>query len=321
MTLDTLYLLAFLFFIYAFLGWCAEVAFHALTLGHFVNRGFLNGPYCPIYGAGALLVLLCLEPIADDGPLLFLASFVLMSLLELLTGFVLEKLFHARWWDYSKEPFHLGPYICLRFSLIWGFACVFGIRIVHPTVLFLVRLVPELLGWILLGLFAATMLADLVVTLLSVTKLARDLAFVEKVGADIHDLSDRIGQRISDSTLEADRKRQEGKEKLEEHKEKLVEARGRLEAELDERRDRIETGRTEARERLEESKAEVSERLDDLNDYALLLRAELDEKQTALRERLAQKRLGRRRLLTAFPGLRSLEHQEALEKLREALKK
>ena len=237
-----------------------------------------------------------------------------MSLLELLTGFVLEKLFHARWWDYSKEPFHLGPYICLRFSLIWGFACVFGIRIVHPTVLFLVRLVPELLGWILLGLFAATMLADLIVTLLSVTKLAHDLAFVEKVGTDIHDLSDRIGQRISDSTLEAGRKRQEGKEKL-------AEARSRLEAELDERRDQLEEGRTEARERLDAGKAEVRERLDDLGDYALLLRAELEEKQTALRERLAQKRLGRRRLLTAFPGLRSLEHQEALEKLREALKK
>ena len=102
------------FFAYAFLGWCMEVSFAALTSGRFVNRGFLNGPVCPIYGCGAVIVLFCLEPLKDHLFWLFVGSVILTSALEWLTGFVLEKIFHERWWDYSDMPFNLGGYICPR---------------------------------------------------------------------------------------------------------------------------------------------------------------------------------------------------------------
>ena len=114
-----MYYLLWFFFIYAFLGWCTEVCFVALKTGTFVNRGFLNGPVCPIYGFGALVVLTALEPLRDHLLLLFLGSMALTSLLEYLTGLLLEKLFYQRWWDYSDEPFNVGGYICLRFSLIY----------------------------------------------------------------------------------------------------------------------------------------------------------------------------------------------------------
>ena len=107
-----LYRLLWIFFIYAFLGWCTEVSYAALVTGTFVNRGFLNGPVCPIYGFGVVIVLTCLTPLAGSLPLLFLGSVVLTSALEWLTGFALEKLFHQRWWDYSDEPFNLSGYIC-----------------------------------------------------------------------------------------------------------------------------------------------------------------------------------------------------------------
>ena len=88
-----MYYLLWFFFIYAFLGWCTEVCFVALKTGTFVNRGFLNGPVCPIYGFGALVVLTALEPLRDHLLLLFLGSMALTSLLEYLTGLLLEKLF------------------------------------------------------------------------------------------------------------------------------------------------------------------------------------------------------------------------------------
>ena len=122
------------FFIYAFLGWCVEVVFHTITTGRWVNRGFLNGPVCPIYGVGMVLVLLALWPLRHNLFVLFLGSVVLTSTLELITGWVLKTLFHTTWWDYSDEPFQLGGYICLRFSLAWGVGGVFMVRIIHPVV-------------------------------------------------------------------------------------------------------------------------------------------------------------------------------------------
>ena len=103
-----MYPLLWLFFIYAFLGWCTEVSYAALKSGRFVNRGFLNGPVCPVYGFGMVIVLWVLEPLRGNLLLLFLGSVALTSLLEWLTGFALERLFHQRWWDYSQEPFNLA---------------------------------------------------------------------------------------------------------------------------------------------------------------------------------------------------------------------
>ena len=91
-----LYGLFWIFFLYAFLGWCTEVSYAALVTGTFVNRGFLNGPVCPVYGFGVVIVLNCLTPLADNLLLLFLGSVALTSALEWFTGFVLEKLFHQR---------------------------------------------------------------------------------------------------------------------------------------------------------------------------------------------------------------------------------
>ena len=119
------------FYIYGFLGWCSEVAFAAVAHGKFVNRGFLNGPVCPIYGFGMSLVLLVLLPFSDNIPLLFIGGALLTSAIELVGGWALKKFFHTTWWDYSDQPFNLGGYICLKFSILWGLCVVVVIRIVH----------------------------------------------------------------------------------------------------------------------------------------------------------------------------------------------
>lgn len=96
------YTLCWVFLIYGFLGWCCEVIFAGVNQGKFVNRGFLNGPICPIYGCGMLLVLLILWPLRHRLLLLFIGSVALCTLLEYIVGFLLEKLFHQKWWDYSN---------------------------------------------------------------------------------------------------------------------------------------------------------------------------------------------------------------------------
>ena len=147
-----LQLLAF-FYIYAFLGWCVEIAFHAVTTGHLVNRGMLAGPVCPIYGAGMIAMVLCTEPLQQSWLLTFLGAMVICTIIELLVGLVLRALFHTQWWDYSKEPFNIAGLICLRFSIYWGFGGAFLIKVVHPPIRDAVALVPPLflgdwLGWL-----------------------------------------------------------------------------------------------------------------------------------------------------------------------------
>ena len=127
----SVYQLLWYFFIYAVLGWCVEVIFCTATTGQWVNRGFLNGPLCPIYGFGMVIVLLCLIPLQGSLPLLFLGSFLLTSALELVTGFVLKKAFHTTWWDYSDQPFNLGGYVCLGFSLAWGLGGMAAVSYTH----------------------------------------------------------------------------------------------------------------------------------------------------------------------------------------------
>ena len=121
------------FLIYAFLGWCLEVTYQAVEYGVFINRGFLGGPYCPIYGVGVIVVTLALYPLRETIILLYVGSVVLTSSLEFVTGFILEKIFHQHWWDYSDDKFNVKGYICLKFSLLWGVACLVTVRIIHPA--------------------------------------------------------------------------------------------------------------------------------------------------------------------------------------------
>ena len=129
-----MYYLILYFFVYGFLGWCTEVAFAACKERKFVNRGFLNGPICPIYGIGVGIVVQFLTPYKENLVLLYIASVVMVTALEWVTGFILEKIFHNKWWDYSKMPLNLNGYVCLLFSLIWGAACVLIVDFIHPLI-------------------------------------------------------------------------------------------------------------------------------------------------------------------------------------------
>ena len=297
-----LYLTLWLFFVYAFLGWCAEVCYAALRTGKFVNRGFLNGPVCPIYGFGMAAVLWALRPLMGNTVLLFLGSVALTSLLEWLTGFLLEKLFHQRWWDYSDEPFNLGGYICLRFSLYWGLACLFVLKIVHPTVLWGVRAVPRSIGWVLLAVFAAAMAADLAATVCTVVRMNRQLRQLDELAGRLREVSNDLGERLAGGVLAG------------------AEAREDVLDSLDQLREAAERRRAELRQNVEEVRDDLAQRRFQLRleqaEWLEERERDLDELRARFEEARSRRIFGQRRLLAAFPGLRSLDHRGTLERLR-----
>lgn len=212
------------FFIYAFFGWCAEVCFAAFKHGTFVNRGFLNGPVCPIYGIGVSVVVLVLSPLKDNILLLFLGSVLLTSALEWLTGFVLEKVFHQKWWDYSDMPFNLQGYICPLFSVIWGLACLLVMDIVHPGIEKMVKWVPLKVGIPIVSVFGVVILVDILLTVMTMLKLNEKLKRIDELAAGIKSVSDHIGKNLSDGMLD-----------IAEKSEPVIERAGKRKAELESR--------------------------------------------------------------------------------------
>ncbi len=184
------------FYIYGFLGWCSEVAFAAIAHGKFVNRGFVNGPICSIYGFGVMSVLLVLGPLKSSFWLLFGGSVLFTSVIEYFTGWVLEKVFHDKWWDYSKRPLNIKGYVCLEFSVLWGLACVFVVDVFQPLVARAVGLIPKRLGWMLLGIFSVLWIADNIITAMEIRKLPKKLRALQAIEDSLTVISDEIGEEI-----------------------------------------------------------------------------------------------------------------------------
>lgn len=211
------------FFIYSFLGWCAEVAFAASQEGRFVNRGFLNGPICPIYGIGVTVVIKILEPYAGNLIMLYVASALLVTALEWVTGLLLEKIFHHKWWDYSDRPLNIQGYICVPFSLLWGAACVLIVKGIHPALYRAALLIPVWLGAVLLSVMCIALAADTYVTAAGILKLNRRLEHMGEIAEELHRLSDQLGENIYQNMMAGIEKREQIKAKMEELRQKYEE--------------------------------------------------------------------------------------------------
>lgn len=264
------------FFIYSFVGWCTEVVYAAGTTGKFINRGFLNGPVCPIYGVGVLLILYLLSPVKDNILLMFLGSMLITSAVELIGGFLLEKIFHQRWWDYSDRPLNIGGYICPLFSLMWGLACLIVVDRIHPMVSAVVDWTPKTVVIVFLSVFSGVFIVDMIATVKSILKLNKKLEIIDDFTLRIKESSDNLGENLANTTIAFVQKKEDFEERLEEKKELL-------EADLAELKEKMEA---------------------DLLEMKTLLEAS---------------QFGQKRLLKAFPHLRSIDHKEALEKLRNVI--
>ena len=332
----TLYQILAYFLIYSCLGWCLEVIYAAVTTGKLVNRGFLNGPVCPIYGFGMVIVLFTLTPLADNVFLLYVGGVILPSVLELAGGWALEKLYHTRWWDYSDFPFNIGGYICLQFSLLWGVGTLVVMKAVHPVIADLVAMVPTLIGFIVMCVLYAVYAADVVVTAFAASDLARELEALEQVADSIHAVSDAMTELLGTTAIDVDQKMDESRLQL-----KLAAAEARdtaarmtpkeaaqaMRAKADEAREAARKASQEARLNASEAanavKLAAKGRAERTAEMLRLegLAEELQARSEDLRARtLSAKHFGKGRMLRAYPRLRHGEKHHTLEELRDCLK-
>ncbi|WMJ75983.1 MULTISPECIES: putative ABC transporter permease [unclassified Sedimentibacter] len=274
-------------FMYSFLGWCAEVIYAALKEGEFVNRGFLNGPICPIYGFGAVAVVVILRPFHDNLFILFAGSIVVTSLIELITGFVLEKVFKHRWWDYSDEKFNIGGYICPIFSLMWGIACLVIVAYINPIIVDVVNIIPETAAKIILTILMTLFTVDFIATTETILKMNKRLERIEELTGLIRRASDDLGENLAGGTIALMKRKEE------------------LEKEIDQKRSAVE-------EELAEIKQAHMEIMKNREQYLINLKK-------AYNEILEARFFGHKRILKAFPGIKSSRHKDAMEKLRNHL--
>lgn len=185
-----------MFFIYSFVGWVIEVIYYGITEGKFINRGFLAGPLCPVYGLGFYAAIWIFEPFKDNFLILFFGMATACTIVELIAGFILYHAFHMRWWDYSDYKLNLGGYICLRFFIYWGIAASLGMYVLHPTVKWLIAHInyPVRIG--ILIFFTIILLADLITTIITIIGFKKKFAAMEKVVTGTRAVSDKIGSQI-----------------------------------------------------------------------------------------------------------------------------
>ena len=227
-----------LFMIYSLLGWGIEVVYHAVTLGAVVNRGFLNGPVCPVYGCGVICVLGVIKKAGESmgysgnietasPAVLFVVGITFATAIELIAGAALDKLFHARWWDYSREKFNFKGYICLRFSIIWGLIIAFVLRVIHPGIQSIVGLIPAGIGLIVLIIIYIVFVTDIILTTLAVLKLNKQLDALDELQKSILLISEGMSEVIGTGTIKTVEKLETGKEiakgEYEQKKQKLEE--------------------------------------------------------------------------------------------------
>ena len=131
------------FFIYSFIGWVWESCYVSVRKRRWVNRGFMHGPMLPLYGSGAIVVLVSTIGVRENAALIFLLGMMAATVLEYFTGAAMERLFHVRYWDYSNQKLNLHGYICVTSSLCWGFFSVLLVRVVHVPVETAVLRIPQ----------------------------------------------------------------------------------------------------------------------------------------------------------------------------------
>lgn len=184
-----------IFIIYPFAGWCMEVLISLVLRKKLINRGFLVGPICPIYGVGALLLSAVLD--ANEPPLvIFCVAFVGSAVLEYLASFVMERLFRVRWWDYTERPFNLNGRICLESILSFGIIGVLMLKLITPALIGLFQSLPPTILILSASIVFFTVLCDIALSLWLILNVRITVGTVER------DATDEISHRVQEILMD-----------------------------------------------------------------------------------------------------------------------
>ncbi|MDB3752338.1 hypothetical protein C4267_00145 [Clostridioides difficile] len=278
--MSTFYIQFLYFVIYSFIGWCCETTYCSVLQKQFVNRGFLNGPFCPIYGFGALAIVATLTPFVHNIPLLFLFSIIITSIMKYCTSFILEKIFNMTWWDYSKHKFNIHGRVCLENSLMFGVLSLIVMLIVHPIVVDFINSISKNVLFIFAISIEIYFVLDLVITVHTILQLNGKLKQINLIIKELKDKKEYY-KLITQETIE---------NKLE----SLVENR------LDTLEDRFEILKEKENYRYAKNR--------------------IDELKNKLNTLLSNHKLLHRRIIKAFPNISSNKHTDILNKIKENIK-
>lgn len=191
------------FFFYCFVGWVWECLFVSARKRKWVNRGFLYGPFLPIYGSGAIIVLWLTLPVRSYIPLIFLFGMVGATILEYITGAVMERIFHVRYWDYSTQKCNIHGYICLSSSLAWGVFSVLLVKVFHLPVENFILSIPAQFANLLSLILVITFTIDATKSIqsaLDVRELLKEISENNAVIASLEDKFENAAESFSESS-------------------------------------------------------------------------------------------------------------------------
>lgn len=292
----TYYQICWYFLIYSFGGWIVEVIFHAVALGKVINRGFLNGPVCPVYGFGVLSVFALINTLQNGGRqmsdvMLFVFGVILATAVELIAGWLLDVCFHARWWDYSDKPLNFHGYICMEFSLLWGMAIVLVVKVFQKYVENSnVMQNSSTIGWVVLAILYALYFVDFVVTVAVIQGLNKKLTKLDKIRSDMRIVSDKISTTVATTTIDTAQKVGEGKVQAALAKAELLDAAA--------------AKKDNSLEMLRMKKAELQTQFDELSN--------------SITNHVV---FGQGRLLKAFPRMKHRDYYEVIQELKKKLER
>ena len=298
------------FFIYCFLGWVWESCYVSAKNREWINRGFLHGPMLPIYGSGAIIVLLCTIGVRDQIVLTFLFGMIGATILEYVTGACMERLFRVRYWDYSHMPLNLKGYICLPVSLGWGVFSVLLMRVIHVPIENLVLQIPERIAEVVSVVCSSAFAVDFTLSFSEAMDLRDMLIRLSDSNEKIERLQKRlevVSAFAEDGLMQYQMKREERKMSRKEFLERMIERQ---------------------RENRRMMLVELIDRVNESIDAGLEKREELQKIKTQIEQEFKNigsltNRAARRsaRLLHRNPNTVSKRYAEALKQVQEMLKK
>lgn len=184
-----------LFFIYSILGWIMEVINGFVRTKKIVNRGFLIGPYCPIYGTGVILITILLKKYMEDRIITFIMSMLICGILEYFTSYFMEKFFNARWWDYSNRKMNINGRICLETLIPFGIFSFVILYFINPFFIEILDKLPEIIEIILAVVFSIILTIDTTISFKIILNL-KQVSNLKTISQNVKDNTEEISQKV-----------------------------------------------------------------------------------------------------------------------------
>lgn len=286
------------FYIYCFFGWCIESTFVSCVKKKLVNRGFMRGPFLPLYGSGAVLMLFVTIPFRDNLILMFLAGAIAASILEYFTGVAMEAIFKVRYWDYSKNKFNLNGHICLGTSLAWGGLTIALVKIIHLPVEKFVLSIPKEIQGIIALVLTIYIAVDFTLSFKAALDIKDILVKMEKAREELERMQKRLNAMIAFRSMREEEKKETRREKI---SEMLQDVKKKLE------QVQLEFDRTDIKDKKNEK---MKQELEELKETYVAER----EKRSFMREHLDFYKRG---ILKAHPTISSVKFKDVLAELKE----